>query len=62
MINALEPRLELLVKIGSIIVHVDELLSPGGHPFDKIVSEQLINDAEVQQWIKQMGPLLPVKR
>lgn len=56
------PSLSLLAKLGSIIVHTDELLSPTGHGYDKIALQQLIKDPEVQQWIKDMGALLPVKR
>lgn len=56
------PSLSLLSKLGSIIIHTDEFLSSKGHQFDKVALEQLIADAEVQQWLKAMGPLVPVKR
>ena len=54
--------LALLSKLGSIVVHADEFLSPGGHAFDKEALLQLIRDPEVQEWLKEMGPLVPVKR
>lgn len=38
------------------------MLSPTGHGFDKITLEGLLKDPEVTAWIKNMGPLLPVKR
>ncbi len=54
--------LTLAMKLGSIAVHADELMSATGHPFDRTVLEGLISDPEVQAWVKVMGPLLPVKR
>jgi hypothetical protein len=60
--NALHPSTELLCKIGSALVHADEAMSPSGHPFDAEEFRQRFNDAEVQAWIKAMGPLLPLKR
>jgi hypothetical protein len=60
--NFAKPSLSLLVKLGSIVVHIEEMLSPTGHGYDKIVLAQLLKDEEVQAWIKMGGPLLPVKR
>ena len=62
MSNPLNPGLALLSKLGSIIVHTEELLSPHGHPFDKEALGQLLEDEEVREWIEQMGPFLPLKR
>ena len=58
------PSLSLLVKLGSIAVHADELLSPLGHGYDKIALQSLLTDPEVQEWIAEMSKsgLLPVKR
>jgi hypothetical protein len=56
------PDLRLLAKLGSIVVHADELLSPRGHDYDKVALRGLIADPEVQNWIKEMGALLPLKR
>jgi hypothetical protein len=56
------PSLRLLVKLGSIAVHVDEMLSPKGHDFDRTAIKGLLNDAKVKEWIKAGGAFLPVKR
>lgn len=60
--DPLKPSLGLLVKLGSIAVHCEEMLSPTGHGFDKIATEQLLNDDEVKKWIEAMGAFMPVKR
>lgn len=52
----------LLVKLGSIAVHADELFSTDGRNVDKDAMLPLLADPEVQEWIKSMGPLLPLKR
>ena len=52
----------LLMKLGSIIVHSDEFLSPKGHEFDRLAILSGLADKEVQQWIIDMGVYLPVKR
>ena len=57
-----ELDLTLLVKLGSIAVHADELTSPGGHDFDRVAMRQLIEDPDVVAWVKAMGALLPRKR
>lgn len=62
--DTFKPEVSLLVKLGSIVVHADEMLSPRGHHFDKIALQQLIRDEEIQKWLKQMDMLamLPKKR
>ena len=62
MSDPLKPSLTLLSKLGSIIIHAEELVSPQGHRFDKVALDQLLTDLEVRTWIKQMGVFLPVKR
>lgn len=52
----------LLVKLGSIAVHTDEMLSADGRNIDRTVVQTLLQDPEVQAWVKDMGPLLPLKR
>jgi len=56
--------LSLLVKLGSVAVHVDEFLSADGHPFDRAALEQLLRDSEVAEWLAAMDKLalLPKKR
>lgn len=58
----LAPSLALLMKLGSIAVHADEMLSTDGHEFDRVALKSLLTDPEVVAWIKKMGELLPRKR
>ena len=62
--NPLTPDPVLFCKLGSIIVHAEELLSPDGHQFDKITFDQLMRDPAVVQWLADMRKmaLLPEKR
>lgn len=60
--DPLAPSLTLLSKLGSIIVHAEEVLSPRGHHFDRMTLEGLLQDQDVRGWIKAMGVYLPVKR
>lgn len=60
--NPLTPEPVLLMKLGSALVHADEFLSPDGHPFDKDSFERMLQDPDVQEWIKGMGAMLPQKR
>lgn len=64
MSDPLKPSVALLCKLGSVIVHVDELLSPHGHEYDKIALDEAMKDAEVQEWLTAMNrmAMLPVKR
>lgn len=63
-IDTLNPPPAVLAKISSVIVHVDEMLSSDGHHFDRIALQNLLNDPDVQEWLKGMGEmaLIPVKR
>lgn len=56
--------LPLLCKLASIAVHADELLSLGGHEFDRIALRSALDDPEVKAWIEQMtdAALAPRKR
>lgn len=62
--NPLEPTPAVLVKLGSIARHAEELLSPGGHEFDHNAIEGLLNDSEVREWMDTADrlALLPVMR
>lgn len=64
MTDALKPSAALLVKLGSIAVHAEELLSPTGHHFDRIAIQSLLEDPEVVAWRAQMDSMafLPKKR
>lgn len=54
--------IQTLVKLGSIVVHADELTSPHGHAVDSVAIRSLLDDPDVKAWIKSMGPMLPLKR
>lgn len=64
MSDPFRPALTLLVKLGSIAVHVEELMSPQGHHFDKAALGSLLDDAEVKTWLAKMEALamIPKKR
>jgi hypothetical protein len=61
-IESIEISLSLASKIATVVVHADELLSPDAHVFDREALRVAANDPEVQAWIKELGPLAPVKR
>ncbi len=62
--NCLKPSAQLLIKLGSIIVHQQELSSANGHYMDKAALDSLLSDPEVIAWMKEMDSmaLLPKKR
>lgn len=64
MSDPLQPSSSLLVKLGSIVVHAEELTSPDGHEFDVAALQGLYQDPEVKEWLEQMDKmaLLPKKR
>jgi hypothetical protein len=62
--SVLSPSPSLLVKLGSIARHTEELLSDDGHAFDRAALNGLLTDPEVVEWMAdadQMA-LLPVLR
>lgn len=62
--NMMQPSAALLCKLGSIAVHVEELLSPEGHSFDRAALGTLLADAEVREWLHAMdsAAMVPKKR
>ncbi len=60
----LKPSLQLLVKLGSIAVHTEEMISASGHKYDRIALESLLLDPEVKEWVEVMteAAYLPVTR
>ncbi len=62
--EAMQPKMSILVKLGSLAVHVDELLSPQGHTFDKEAIKSLLDDPELNEWLAAMDAMsfLPKKR
>lgn len=59
-----EASITLLIKLGSLIVHYQEMTSHKGHLFDKKAIESLEQDPEVIAWFAAMNKLafLPVRR
>lgn len=64
MADMLKPSPALLAKIGSAIVHAQELLSDDGHAFDRTALNACLADAEVKEWIAQMdaAAMVPKRR
>ena len=64
MSNPLKPSAAILSKLGSVVVHCEEMLSVNGHAFDRHAIAGILSDAELQAWLKQMHMLclLPLKR
>ena len=62
--DPLKPAVSVLCKLGSIAVHVQEMLSAKGHHFDKVALESLMMDKEVIGWLYDMDKMamLPKKR
>lgn len=62
--NMMKPGASLLLKLGSIVVHTEEFLSPHGHEFDEQAIRQLLADPEVVEWRAAMdaAAMLPKKR
>jgi hypothetical protein len=62
--DPLKPSPQLLIALGSLIVHYEEFLSPKGHPVDISVIESLRNQEDVKEWFEEMNEMafLPLKR
>lgn len=60
----LNPSASLMCKLGSLAVHVNEMLSPDGHAFDKAAIQSILADPEVVELLVKMDKLalLPVVR
>ena len=59
--------LSLAVKLGSAVVHIEEYFLSAAKgsmaaDFDRAALQTILDDPEVQKWIKEMGVLLPLKR
>ncbi len=63
-VDAMNPKLSVLVKLGSLLMHYQEFLSPQAHHTDRLAIQTLEKDHEVIEWVKAMQDLslLPVKR
>lgn len=62
--SPLAPSASVLIKLGSALVHAEELLSPGGHVADKQAFDSLMQDRELREWMDAMdrATFLPVRR
>lgn len=62
--NPLEVSANVLIQLGSLVVHYEELTSPHGHPLDKATIDSIRNSPEVAEWFDAMNKyaFLPVKR
>jgi len=52
--DPIKPSVALLAKIGSIVSHAEELLSPDAHQFDRIALDELLRDPDVREWVEAM--------
>lgn len=64
MSDVLKPTPQLLIKLGSIIVHYEEWTSVKGHELDKITIDAIMKQEDVKEWFKGMNEmaLLPLRR
>ena len=64
MSNPLKPGADVLVRLGSLAVHVDEFISEDGHEADLHAIKSLLDDDILKNWLEDMrkGAWLPVKR
>ena len=51
MTDPLNAKASLLTKLGSIVIHAEEL---GGNVFDRDTLKQLCDDPEVVDWLHKM--------
>lgn len=55
--DVLKPTPQLLIKLGSIIVHYQELTSVKGHYMDQAALDSLLADEDVKEWMKGMDKM-----
>jgi hypothetical protein len=62
--DALNPSPQVLIKIGSLLVHYQEFNSSDGHYVDKAAIDSLEQDEDIQEWLRVMAEaaLVPLKR
>lgn len=62
--SPLQPSPAVLSALGSIVVHVEELISPEGHAFDRLELQKLLDSTTVKDWMVEMRKLslIPLKR
>lgn len=59
-----KPSVTLLIKIGSAMIHAEEMIETKfkNANFDVPAFKTVSEDPEVVEWVKAMGPMLPRKR
>ena len=63
MIDPMKPDIQLLIKIGSALVHADEMVETNFKNLDfDLPAFKTVFDEDVKNWIKEMGAFLPCKR
>ena len=64
MNEVLKPSATILTKLGSLYVHIEEMISDKGSHFDIETIKGQLADGELQEWIKGMDKLalIPKKR
>jgi hypothetical protein len=62
--NIYDLDVSVVVKLGSILVHIDEGLTAEGHPFDFETIRSLLADRDIQALLKFLDRdgLLPLRR
>lgn len=62
--SVVHPSKAVVIKLGSIARHAQELLGPSGHPVDEQAIKALLADPEIVEWMEQADAmaLLPVMR
>lgn len=58
----LNPTLSLLSKLGSLAVYAEEMLGHEYHASERAAIQSLLEDEEVQQWLKEMHQLSLIYR
>ena len=60
----LNPSIEILIALNSLVVHYEELTSKNGNLVDRQIIDSLRNRPDVKDWFDQMDKMafLPVKR
>jgi len=53
-----EIDLATAVKLASLVVRCQEMLSPQGHAFDREAVRGLVEDAEIGRWLKSFDASL----
>lgn len=64
MIKEIQPSKEVLIKLGSLVVHIEEYLSEKSSEYDKITIQALLADQDLQDWVSKLDELalVPKKR